>query len=82
MIAQFKVKMNDGSEQEVNTGIADLIALEEKFGISASELAAKTKMTWLAFLVWSALKRKNVVNIEFEKWVKEVENLEGSEGNA
>jgi hypothetical protein len=82
MIAQFKVKMNDGSEQDVNTGIADLIALEEKFGISASELAATTKMTWLAFLVWSALKRKNVITLEFEKWVKEVENLESTEGNA
>ena len=81
MIAQFKVKMNDGSEQDVTTGIADIIALEEKFGISASELASTTKMTWLAFLVWSALQRKNVVNIEFDKWVKGVENLEGAQGN-
>lgn len=84
MQIKFKVKAAGQDPTEVQTSYADLIALEEKYGIDASDLGSRQRALWLAFLAYSALKRRGDVTATFEDWSATVETLEpvGDQGNA
>jgi hypothetical protein len=72
----FNVTTTDGETKKVSTAYADIIALEEKYGIDASDLASRQKAGWLAYLAWHALKRKNETTQSFDEFSKNLEVLE------
>ena len=76
MQAKFKVTLDSGTVQDVETNFADIIAFEEKYDVSASEMSTNARATWLAFLAWSGLKRTKATAETFEVWVQTVASLE------
>lgn len=80
----FKVTTTGSEPTEVTTSYGDLIALENKYGVDASDLGNRQRAQWLAFMAWNALKRRGDVKVGFEEWVETIEALEpvDSEGNA
>lgn len=85
MQISFKVTTTDGEVTEIKTSYGDLIALEDKFDIDASDLGLRQRAKWLAFLAYSALKRRDKLKVSFEEWQTTVESLEpvnDDEGNA
>ena len=76
MQIQFKVTTTDGASTDVQTSYGDLIALENKFNINASDLGVTQRAQWLAFLAYSALKRRGDVKVSFEEWTETVISLE------
>lgn len=76
MRINFKVTTTDGETTEVQTSYGDLIALENKFNINASDLGVTQRAQWLAFMAYSALKRRDGLKVTFEQWADTVEALE------
>lgn len=76
----------DGKTTEITTSYTDIIALEEKFDIDASELKQRQRASWLAYLAWHALKRKNETTKTYEDFANGLEVLEAKnksqQGNA
>jgi hypothetical protein len=69
---KLKVAFVDGTEKEISTVAADLIAFETRFDMSISALEKNVRMTHLFFIAYSALKRTGDATEEFEKWVESV----------
>lgn len=81
----FNVELEDGTKHRVTTAYADILALEDEFDIDASDLVSRQKAAWLAYLAWHALKRKNLIDIDFKTFRTQVEAVEPentAEGNA
>jgi hypothetical protein len=71
----FDVTTTDGVTHRVSTVYADIIAMERKFNIDASELATRQRAEWLGFLAWNALKRSGDTSEPFDKFVLEIDSL-------
>lgn len=69
---KLKVVFTDGTEKEISTVAADLIAFETRFDMSIAALEKNVRMTHLFFIAYSALKRQGQTSEEFEKWVESV----------
>lgn len=82
----LKVTLQDGTTKSVVATDADLLALEEHFDIDASALQTRQRLIWMAFLVWSALKRSDQTTQPWDEWkVKsfgELDTTEVPSGNA
>lgn len=80
----MRIKMHveyDGKQHEVTAGVADVIALEDEFDIDASSLGVKTKMKWLAFLAWNAMRRGGIDVPAFKEFAEGLEGLDVEQGN-
>jgi len=75
MQINFSVRA-EGKTQDVSTTYADVIALEQKFDIDASELAKRQRASWLAYMAWHALKRTAQTTLSFEDWSNTLEDLD------
>lgn len=69
----LKVVFVDGTEMDVLTTAADLIAFEERFDMSIAQLEKNLRMTHLFFIAWNALKRVGETKDVFEKWIDVVQ---------
>lgn len=69
----LKVVFVDGTEMDVLTTAADLIAFEERFDMSIAQLEKNLRMTHLFFIAWNALKRVGETKDVFEKWIEAVQ---------
>lgn len=78
----FNLEMTDGTSQKVQTAYADIMALEERFDMDASDLATRQKAVWLAYLCWHSMKRRGLTEKPFDEWKSEVEVLEPSDDEA
>lgn len=72
----FNLETSDGQKHKVTTAYADVMALEERFDIDASDLASRQKAIWLAYLCWHSMKRRGLVEKPFDEWKADVEVLE------
>lgn len=71
----FEVTQTDGTKNTVSTVYADILALEDKFDIDASELAVRQRAKWMAFLAWNAMKRAGQTSEPFDKFTETIEDL-------
>lgn len=82
----FKLETQGQGSQEVKTAYADVIALEEHFGINASDLQETQRAVWMAFLAWHALRRTGgpdaVGGLKFDEWKDQLLELEDGDGEA
>lgn len=72
----FKLETTNGESMTVQTAYADVMALEEAFDMDASDLATRQKASWLAYMCWHSLKRRNLTDKPFAEWKQDVEVLE------
>jgi hypothetical protein len=60
--------------------LADLVAVERHFGISAAALNTPDARTeWTLFLIWRILGRSGETR-QFEEWLESVETIDALEG--
>jgi hypothetical protein len=78
------VKTKGHAARRVKVGPADLIKFERQFGVGVTQFNAESlRYEWLAFLAWTALRREDETNLEFDPWIDTLEDLspEAPEGN-
>lgn len=80
---RMTLTMTDGTTHDVRTAFADIIALEEKFDIDASDLAQRQRAKWMAFMGWNALARTRKTDLDFDTFCSQIADLDaqGSSGN-
>lgn len=76
MQAGIKFLMVDGRTLEVEAIVPDFIALERKFRIKTSDLAAGVSVEHLCFLGWSSLSRRGEAPGEFDDFVNRIASVE------
>jgi hypothetical protein len=77
----FKVEFADGSKQSVVCGTPDFIAFEEKFNLAVTVIQKDPRLTYLSFIVWNALRRKNKTDKSFEDFIDTLENIEADDSD-
>jgi hypothetical protein len=75
----FKVEFTDGSKEFVVCGTPDFIAFEDKFNLAVTTIQKDPRLTYLAYIVWNALRRKKQTDKSFEDFVETLENIEGDD---
>jgi hypothetical protein len=75
----FKVEFVDGSKESVVCGTPDFIAFEDKFNLAVTTIQKDPRLTYLAYIVWNALRRRKQTDKSFEDFVETLENIEGDE---
>ena len=75
MKLNLQIIFSDGTEREIIAGTPDMVAFEEKYNVSVSQLGKDTKISWLLYLAWHADKRSGGTKLPYEKWIDTVENL-------
>lgn len=76
MRAGVKVVLTDGSTMEAAAVVPDFVAWERKYRRKASDLAAGVAVEDLAFLAWSALRRKGEVSTDFDTFLDTLAEVE------
>lgn len=79
MRLNLHVVFNDGSEKDIETNLADMVAFEDKYNVSAAQLGRDTKISWLLYLAWHSEKRKGATKDSYDKWLESVDNLGDTE---
>ena len=70
------VKYEDGTGADVVASAPDLIAFERHFDKSMSVFSEQVRIEYMLWLTWTALKRKNIVSIDFDPWCDLVDSIE------
>lgn len=80
---RMSLTMTDGTKHNVTTAFADILALEDKFDIDASEMATRQRARWMAFMGWNALRRAKETDLDFDAFCSQIADLDaqGSSGN-
>lgn len=79
MRINLHIQFADGTAKTVTCSAADLVAFEDKFGISVTKLAEETRIGWLLFLAWHSEKRSGGTKADYEKWLETVDTIGESE---
>lgn len=64
----------DGSTKEIECIAADLVAFEDKYNLSITNLD-KPRIGWLLYLAWHALKRTKATDKGYEDWLETVDTV-------
>ena len=73
----LKVTPVDGVPYHVTTNLFTIIAMERKFNIKASDLAAGIGLEHLAFMAYETCKQSDiVVPVVFDDYVKSLDSIE------
>ena len=75
----FKVEFTNGSKESVVCGTPDFIAFEDKFNLAVTTIQKDPRLTYLAYIVWNALRRRKQTDKSFEDFVDTLENIEGDD---
>lgn len=75
----FEVTYAGGTTEKVICGAPDFIAFESKFDISITQLKNDQRFSWLAFLVWNALRRTKKTDKTFDDWCESIEIIAGDD---
>jgi hypothetical protein len=78
----LQIQFIDGTTQDVSTTAADYIKFETHFDKSIAALGNDTRLTYMFFLAWSAAKRTNKTELEFEPWSETVSMVGESDPKA
>jgi hypothetical protein len=76
MRISFNVETSDGQKNTVTTAYADVMALEDKYDIDASDLVKRQRASWMAYLCWHAMKRQGLTTASFDDWKVTLELLD------
>lgn len=76
MQIHFLIETDKGEKFDITSNYADIIALEEKFEMDASDLITHQRATWLGYLAWHALNRSGQVAEDYDTWKNSIAELE------
>lgn len=74
---QFALRVDyvDGSGVDVTATTPDLIAFERQFDKPFTVFADSLRLEYLLWLSWHNLKRKGVIDVEFDPWCETVDGV-------
>lgn len=75
MQLKMSVDYLDGSSTDVTTIPFDLIAFERAYDKPTQALATDPHIEWLMFLAYSAIKRRDRLDIPFDEWMLNVASV-------
>jgi hypothetical protein len=81
--AAATITYTDGTSHVVERiGQPDLIAFERRFDKPSSAFADEnnTRLEWISFLFWNALRRTQQITQDFDTWLDKVAAMEVGEG--
>jgi len=81
MRINLHLEFSDGTERDVTCNAADLVAFEDKFGVSIVKLGDEPRIGWLLYLGWHSEKRTGNTKDDYEKWLESVESVRDSESD-
>jgi hypothetical protein len=70
----LRIEFADGTTKDIIVSAADMVAFEDKYNISISQLE-EARIGWLLFLAWHSEKRRKATQLEFEAWLDTVETV-------
>lgn len=70
------ITYKDKTEKPVEATARDFVAFEEKFDMSITRLEKEAKLTHFFFMAWSVESRNKDTNLDFDKWLDEIESVE------
>jgi hypothetical protein len=73
MRINLHIDYDGGVGKDIVANAADMVAFEDKFGISIAALGAEPKVSYLYFLAWHSEKRTGATTESFEKWLEKIE---------
>lgn len=82
MKVTLKVEFGDGRTQAAVAELPDIVAFERQYGVSIADIGDAPRMEWLAFLAWTALKRRGQAGDDFEGWLNQTAGLSLAEDDA
>lgn len=68
----------DGSEYELDATPGDLVRFERQYGIPATQLESETRIEYVMYLAWLALKRVRPDVVDFDDFLDRVTDVEDS----
>ena len=75
MRISLDVEFSDGRSMVAVAELPDIIAFERQYGIGISDVGDNPRLEWLAFLAWTALKRRGQAGDDFEGWLSQTAGL-------
>jgi|TARA_R110000803_G_scaffold54629_2_gene111372 hypothetical protein len=69
----LQITHEDGAVKETTCNAADMVAFEDKFGVSISAMSNDPRMSYSLFLAWHSQKRTDKTKLTFEKWLESVD---------
>ena len=81
MRIKLHLEYSDGTERDVTCNAADLVAFEDKFGVSIVQLGNDARIGWLLYLAWHSEHRTGNTTEDYEKWLESVEAVGDSESD-
>lgn len=82
MKVTLQVEFGDGRKTAAVAELPDIVAFERQYGVSIADIGDAPRIEWLAFLAWTALKRKGQAGDDFEGWLNQTSGLSIAEDDA
>lgn len=73
MKINLQLTFENGEAKDIVCNAADMVAFEEKFNVSVSNLASDPKMSFMLYLAWHSEKRTGATKDSFEKWLDTID---------
>ena len=73
---KFKVSFDDGRTLEVGATPGDIVRFERQYGFPASQIETDTRVEYVMFLAWCALKRTKQFDGDFDDFLDHVMQTE------
>ena len=79
MRINLHIDYDGGVSKEITANAADLVAFEDKFGVSVAALGADPKVSYLYFLAWHSVLNATATTESFEKWLEKIDAVGAGE---
>lgn len=78
MKINLHIDYEGGVGKDIIANAADMVAFEEKYGISIASLGNEPKLSYLYYLAWHSEKRTGATKDNFEEWLDKIETVTGA----
>lgn len=79
MRINLHIQFEDETEKEITANAADLVAFEDKFNVSVTNLGESPRMSWLLYLAWHSEHRTKSTKLTYEDWLNTVGEIGASD---
>jgi hypothetical protein len=81
MKINLHIDYEGGVGKDIVANAADMVAFEEKYGISIASLGNDPKVSYLYYLAWHSEKRTGATTDSFEDWLGKIDAVGGVESD-
>lgn len=81
MKINLQLTFDGGETRDIVCNAADMVAFEDKYGVSVANLSSDPKMSYMLFLAWHSQKRTGATKDSFEKWLESIDMVGPSDSD-